>query len=359
MRDGNDGYREAEYIAKTHRCPDCEDNARLVVRWDFTSKRNIAQCGGCGRTDGFRRRESITAQWKRNPDSIPVAIADKLERKYGYRPMTEQGLVKSTETAMVARIEQARWLADLKPQDRQSLAHLAVKYGLDPLMKEMTLYEGQPYISIAGLIRIAHRQKMFAGLEDRPMTTDERQRYGYKAPFCWLVSVYRKDWKCVATGTGTADPANPFRNNPIERTRPEWMARSRAIRQALKLAFPHSLPFEEVESAEEFGIDPETGEILDGSVVDQQEAPTDNEQAPISVESEADYADSTDVTDCVAIREEIEAALERIGNPLTSFVKWFGQKYALDYATTDDSVALRAALTAVRETEAKKMAVTA
>lgn len=188
--------------------------------------------------------------------------------------MTSTELAKLDEQSLIRRMEQARWTAALAPQDRRALAEIGALYGLDPIMSELILYEGKPYITLAGMIRKAHDAKGFEGVEDRPMTEDERKAYGIKQPVAWIAKVYRRGFRVPTVGTGGADPVNPLRSNaaagkpgnPIERENPQIMARSRAIRQALRLAFPHSLPFAELPSAEERGIDLETGEILEGQV---------------------------------------------------------------------------------------------
>lgn len=333
----DDGYEHACYLERSHYCPDCKDRARIVVRRNFETRRDEAVCGGCGRRECFVKRKSITQVWRENPEAVPVEIANTLARKYGVEPMSEQAIVTASETQMAKRIEQARWLAELKPQDRASLAHLSVKYGLDPLMKEMTLYEGFPYITTNGLIRIAHRQKEFAGLEDRPMTSEEKAAYGYKAPVCWMVKVYRTDWKCAAVGTGTADPNNPLRNNPVERVRPEWLARSRAMRQALKLAFPHSLPFEEVEAAEERGIDLETGEIIEGPTA----IPTVSVVGPIAVEPIPEVEETTIETGAPAEPVRAEADLRKSVASLARQVGFkpelWAHRYAKEYSEPFES----------------------
>lgn len=285
----------ADYIAATHECPDCRGKSRLTVRWEAALGRDSVWCPVCRRqeSDGFRRRESITARWKRDRESVPVTIAGTLERKYGMQPMSGRELAVANENTMLQRIESSRWLKSLSADDRRSLAQLSVQYGFDPLMKELVIYEGSPYITVAGLIRMAHRQKMFAGVEDRPMSEEERKQYGYNAPVCWIAKVYRKDWRVPAVGTGRANPDKPLRENPIERHHPEWMARSRALRQALKLAFPHFLPFEEFETAEERGIDPETGEILDGQAVAVSE-PNGHDEAPEGFVDEVEVVDYDD-----------------------------------------------------------------
>ena len=48
------------------------------------------------------------------------------------------------------------------------------------------------------LLRRAHDDPRFAGVEDRPMTREEREAYGFKAPVAWIARVYRSDWRVPA-----------------------------------------------------------------------------------------------------------------------------------------------------------------
>ncbi|MDP2662226.1 MAG: hypothetical protein Q8R28_15985 [Dehalococcoidia bacterium] len=71
---------DLDYVAANHECPDCLDKSRLAVRWN--GKEDEVVCHGCGRTQGFQWRESLTALWWRNPEALPVAIANRLAEKY-------------------------------------------------------------------------------------------------------------------------------------------------------------------------------------------------------------------------------------------------------------------------------------
>ncbi len=266
-------YETCRQTERSHQCADCKRDALLVTRWSPAEGSYEVYCPRCGNGERFLTPKSLTQQWREDPDSVPPHIANKLESKYGGRPLESRALATIDQRQMTQRISHARWLKDLSADDRIALAELAVRYSLDPVMNELVIYEGKPYITVGGLIRTAHRQPAFAGLEDRPMTAEEKTAYGIKAPVAWIVKIYRRDWQVPVVGTGVGDPANPLRNNPVERNNPQWMARSRAIRQAIKLAFPHSLPFD---SAEDRGvnIDVETGEIIDttASVVEEPQA---------------------------------------------------------------------------------------
>lgn len=68
------------YVAQSHECGACGDHSRLAVRWN--GKGDECWCPACGATDGFRWRETTTAQWFRAPESIPVQIANRLAEKY-------------------------------------------------------------------------------------------------------------------------------------------------------------------------------------------------------------------------------------------------------------------------------------
>jgi predicted RNA-binding Zn-ribbon protein involved in translation (DUF1610 family) len=291
-----------------HYCPDCGPRQLLARNNSTTPRGNTIRCPKCGREDGFVREQTLTERWKQNPDSVPVTIASKLETKYGAKPMTTTELVKADPTALVKRMEGARWLADLAPQDKRVLADLAIAYGLDPLMGEMTMYEKRPYISVNGMIRVAHEHPLFEGLEDRPMSQEEKQAYGITQKIGWIAKVYRRGWRAPSVGTGAADPDRPFRNNPVERERPQWMARSRAIRQALRLAFPAAVPFK-ARFMEERGeyIDAETGEIHGGEV-DEVDKPYESGRTEAEIiaeienytpptEAEVDAADVVDESD--------------------------------------------------------------
>ncbi len=261
-------FAEAERLTKTHHCARCGHRALLVARAVPGRPELDVVCGGCNSDEHLTRSKSLTQIWRENPDAVPVHTANKLEAKYGGKPVESTALAKMDEKALVQRMEGAKWLNQMQPQDKRALAQLSLQYGLDPLMGELTIYEGKPYISVNGMVRVAHENPLFEGLEDRPMTQEEKQAYGITQKIGWIAKVYRKGWRVPVVGTGAADPDRPFRNNPVERDRPQWMARSRAIRQALRLAFPAAVPFK-MAAAEERGVivDTTTGEIIDASPV--------------------------------------------------------------------------------------------
>jgi len=264
--------------------------------------------------------------------------------------MTSQALARADEQTLAQRIAQARWLGQLSPQDRTTLARLAIEYRLDPLMGELVLYEGRPYISLSGMIRLAHEHPEFEGVEDRPMTTEEREAYGITQPIAWIAKIYRRRFRVPTVGTGAADPQRPFRNNPVERERPQWMARARAIRQALRLAFPHSTPFR-LEAAEERGVvvDQRTGEVVEcepapaTSSEPAGDAPSEEEVEAAAVNLAFDDSDlpgegAADSEESEESRRQavLDALREHLANPPRDargrdrwkrFCEWWGTRY--------------------------------
>lgn len=180
--------------------------------------------------------------------------------------MDDTALATVSVKTMAERLVACQWAAQMNATEKRALAHLALAYGMDPLMNELIWYEHKPYITVDGHIRIAERDGRYEGMEIRPMTTEERKDYNLvEIPHVWICHVYKKGMRVPATGIGTGDPNKPHRNSAVERERPWAMARVRAINQALRLYFPHKLP---LQSAEEAGIEVDNGRIVTGDYVD-------------------------------------------------------------------------------------------
>jgi hypothetical protein len=253
-------YEDCQRLSNSRMCANCQHDSLLVVRhvaggpgpgdqWEVL-------CPRCEERSRFVKPESLTAQWRRDPGSVNIAIANKLEAKYGGNPMTEQGLTVITKKEMIERIDGARWAHQLTPAQVLTVAEIAVRYGYDPLMGEVTVYEGKIYVTLDGALRDAKRIPNFQGIQTTPLTEQEREGRGIKQPIAYRCELYRADWKVPAVGIGVADPAQPFRNNPVERTQPHALAEARAIRRAVRLA--REVPTGIIRQ----DIDMETGEIL-------------------------------------------------------------------------------------------------
>ena len=161
----------------------------------------------------------------------------------------------------------AMWPADVKsnPALGRLVARIAVAYGLDPLMNEVTIYQGKPYITIDGRLRKAQEHEQYRGLECRPATEEERKNYrAVDDDHLWRAEVYRKDWPKAVVGWGLVRKGD---RNVVAQSTPQLMAEKRAKARALRDAF--SIPLPSAEDAEDYTPAPSryvnstTGELTD------------------------------------------------------------------------------------------------
>ncbi len=256
--------RTGQRRANSYYCADCGPRAILVVRWNAVENSHEIVCGKCRQGEHFERRKSLTQIWRENPDAVPITMANKLERKYGGNPMDNHALARMDKAEMEQRIAGARWMHQLSPDQQRTLAEIAVRYGYDPLMNEVTVYEGKIYITVDGALRDAKRIPQFQGIQVSPMTQQEREARGIKQPIAYKAELYRSDWKVPAVGIGIADPNDPIRNNPVERKQPHALAEARAIRRAVRMAREQVSPFAGPR------VDVETGEIIEVAIAEPE-----------------------------------------------------------------------------------------
>ena len=222
-------------------------------------------------------------------------VAQNFERKQGGKPMKSTEIQKMTEGAMVERINAAKFPQELKPEEKRLLAMAAITYGFDPVMGELIIYQGRPFVSIDGRYRKARETGNLDGVTTRPATKQEREDWSIpEGDYFFRSDVKVKGMSLPLTGWGRVRAAESQGKGfkPID-TNPQRMAEKRAEAQALRKAFSIPLP-----STEEIGgeaeeeapkllvtveppacpstssgqalADPETGEVIEeGEVVEQ------------------------------------------------------------------------------------------
>jgi hypothetical protein len=135
------------------------------------------------------------------------------------------------------------WGKDLKPAQARVLAVAAQTSGLSPLMGEIVMLGGSPYVTEPGIIRTANQHPQFDGYDLEPLTVEERTAWGVQDAdeFAFKCTVYRKDRSRPVIGVGRASRKNVAMGTIKDTWLPE-MAQKRAVERALSRAFPTGLP---------------------------------------------------------------------------------------------------------------------
>ena len=238
--------------------------------------------------------------------------------------MESRALEAMSPKAMVARIQQARFPQALQPAEVQLLATVAISYGLDPLMGELSIYQGRPYVGIDGRLRKAQETGRFAGIESRPATLAEREAWQIPdEDFFFRCEVYSKgvDRPFVGWGRVFERETHGKGFKPTE-TNPQRMAEKRAEAQALRKAFHIPLP-----SSEDIGaVDMELPPVPVGNcrVVDAQTGEVTEPQPAVATQPPAPE---------VPVGPPPASAPESTEPPPDALTVTFGPPMEYDYVT--------------------------
>lgn len=129
-------------------------------------------------------------------------------------------------------------LDQLRP-DEQTMFLMAFgqKIGVRAELGDLMLYQGKPYITIQGRVRLAHQSGLLAGIQPRPATMLERRQFGASDDeVLWRCDVWRHGAPRPFVGWGVCNPTKD--RNPVAKSFPREMAKKRAKYDALALAFP-------------------------------------------------------------------------------------------------------------------------
>lgn len=221
-------YDELKQLAKSHECGACHSG--VTVAW--VGGKYVLRCAR-------DINHNTICNKKRYSESLEKEI---------YKSMTTQ-LAKMDEAKMIARVNQAKFPQQLTPADKNVLVRAALDYGLDPLMGELSIYQGKPFISIDGRIRKAHESGLFEGIESRPATQEERQARGTPdGNKLWRSEVFKKGCSRGFVGWGEVRAKEMTGNEHLPTVGwPDRMAEKRSQVMALRLAFYLPLPsFEDI-----------------------------------------------------------------------------------------------------------------
>ena len=193
------------------------------------------------------------------------------------------------------------------------MCEVAISYGFDPIMQELMIYQGNPYVTINGRYRKAQETGQFDGMDSRPATESERKACNAKqGDFLYRCEVWRKDashpfvgWGRVlekeiekaiaqAKGHGRQEDALPIVKDPDRQA--EKRAEAMGLRKAFSMPFPLQ-GWEEAQMAmaEVNGktVDTKTGEIVEGEFKDVP-SETKEESPPAPPSGEATELEAQD-----------------------------------------------------------------
>ncbi|KKK92155.1 hypothetical protein LCGC14_2705750, partial [marine sediment metagenome] len=222
-------------------CAECGSD--LVARWDMVEKRTYIICSNNKEHEGLRKT------WP-----------DILKEKREVFSMDSTALMKLDKPGMVARIEQAKWPGELKPEEKALVVTVALSYGLDPILNELSIYQGRPYPTINAWYRKSQETGQFDGMDSRPATKKEREeRNVEEGDYLYRCEVWRKGASHPFVGWGrvkeeetqpgsrkqgdSTSTYKPIQNNP------DRMCEKRSEMQAMRKAFSIPMPtmsFEEI-----------------------------------------------------------------------------------------------------------------
>lgn len=270
--------------AQTHKCGICKGN--LVVCWGGAYGYNeyILRCA-----ENF----SHDTMTDLKQESKEYEEGNKLFRRI--HGMDTKALMKMTEDTMLERIAQAKFPADLTPADKKLMAEVSISYGLDPVMQELMIYQGNPYPTINARYRKAQETGEFDGINTRPATAEEfKARHGEGGDIIYCAEVWRKGCSHPFVGWGRVRAVERKGNEhlPIVKD-PDRQAEKRSEAMGLRKGFSMPVPFQSWEEFQEQRaekvIDVEgvgkvnisTGEIVEGEIKEVKTSEAELGSCPI------------------------------------------------------------------------------
>ena len=269
--------KELEDACKTLRmysvCAECSGD--LEVLYDMDNHRPYVVCKENEAHEGLR---------KTRPDTLK-----QIREEFS---MDSIALMKMDKPGMVARIEQAKWPAALKPEEKALVATVALSYGLDPILNELSIYQGRPYPTINAWYRKSQETGQFDGMDSRPATDVERaERNAEDGDLLYRCEVWRKGATHAFVGWGKvlAKERKGNEHLPIVKYS-DRMCEKRSEMQAMRKAFSIPMPtmsFEEIPGVGK--VDTRSGEIIEGEAreIEPEPEPEAAEPTPEPIAEES------------------------------------------------------------------------
>ncbi len=184
--------------------------------------------------------------------------------------MDSKALMTLDEKGMLARIEQAKFPQALSPMEKKLVAEIARGYGLDPIMNELSIYQGSPYPTVNAWYRKSQESGEFDGINSRPASKEERvARHAKEGDYLYQVEVWRKGCSHPFVGWGRvrAEETIGDKHLPIVKD-PDRMAEKRGEMQGMRKAFSIPMPPRSFEEVSDAYSDGKAEEIIEGEVTE-------------------------------------------------------------------------------------------
>ena len=299
--------------ANGYLCRECQ--SRLIVTWSSEKNCFILRCSEDINHTGITRHD--------------IKFENKLRR---YHSMESTELMRMGESQMLKRVEMAKFPQELTVADKKLLAQVAITYGFDPLMGEVSIYQGRPFVSIDGRYRKAQESGLLDGVETRPATEQERKDWQIPdGDYFFRAEVYVKGASHPFIGWGRVHKAETIGGKgfkPVEKN-PQRMAEKRAEAQALRKAFHIPLPSVEDIGTPEYDI--ESTAVAVNTTTGEIAEPKPRKEKQAKIEEPAQKPEEAKSTESKVDLQWLKESLEQLqwadcGEYLMSKYKVKGQR---------------------------------
>ena len=216
-------------LVEKYRCGECQ--ARLSVAWGgkFGVNNYVLRCGRDATHSTIARDRRNTVATEQQSRALVVTL-----------------------TQALARVDEAQqaglWPGQLAPAQKHLMAQATLAYGLDPLMQELTVYQGKPMVTIRGRRRKDAEAGHHPSIRFRFLTTEEKAEFtqagafqdGDLAMYCVLTT----EEGATVEGFGKSTKAErQSGRQPVAKEHPVEMCQKRAEDRARMMAYgPIPLP---------------------------------------------------------------------------------------------------------------------
>ena len=129
------------------------------------------------------------------------------------------------------------------PAQLNLLALFCQKHHLLP-GDDVTLYEGKPWITVDGRVKLLRRNPEYRGFRQRPLSKAEKEEWGWYAKDIVVETTIHTltygdivAYGRVSSEEAGGQPVNGVRHNPVARVQPVEMAMKRSLARAERFAF--------------------------------------------------------------------------------------------------------------------------